>query len=549
VTGPSVTSLRADLRAARVTPADVVERVLARIADFGDPAVLISSFTPDELVARAKAAHPGALQGIPFMVKDNIDVAGLPTTAGCPAFAYTPKRSATVVERLEAAGAIVIGKTNLDQFATGLVGTRSPYGTPRNVRDAKRVPGGSSSGSAVAVAAGMVPFALGTDTAGSGRVPAALNGIVGAKPTCGWLSTRGVVPAVQSIDCVSVLAGSTEDAGMVLDLAAGFDGWDPFSRRPVPQAPRSGPLRIGIGGPLPSGIGDALDAIGPVVDVDASACLRAGGLLYGGPFVAERYAAVGSFIAAHPDDVDPVVREIILGGSRWSAADLAAARYELARLCRAVEAIWQDVDVLVLPTVDSHPTLAEVATDPVGVNSVLGRFTSGTNLCDLCAVAVPGPGAELGVQILGPAWSDRRVAEVAGRLERAAGPMVSLAVVGAHLRGQPLHHQLTELGARLEQVTETSPEYRLYALRGTVPPKPGLVRVGTGGAPIAVEVYRLSEAAFGHFVAAVPAPLCIGTVRLAGGDAVSGFLCEPLAVERADDITRFGGWGAYLACS
>ena len=544
---PTIQSMQADLRAGRVTPTDLAAQALERLAALDDPAVVISAFTLDELVAQARSAPKGALWGIPFMVKDNIDVAGLPTTAGCPAFSYQPTRSATVVERLQAAGAIAVAKTNLDQFATGLVGTRSPYGAPRNVLDPTRVPGGSSSGSAVAVAAGIVPFALGTDTAGSGRVPAALNGITGAKPTRGWLSTTGVVPAVRSIDCVSVFSLVVEDAWKVLVTAGGPDATDVFSRLPTPHPAVHREMRIGIGAPVPACMREALETMGLVSDVDVTPYLEAGNLLYGSAFVAERDAAVGEFIAAHPRAVEAVVRDIILGSRRWTAADLARGRYELARLRRGVDAIWTTVDVLVLPTVDSHPTLEAEAAEPMTVNSALGRYTAGTNLCDLSAVTVPGHHGDLGVQLIGPAWADAQVAGLAARVHAATDRGITLAVVGAHLRGQPLHHQLTAVGAEFAGQTTTAPEYRLYALAETMPAKPGLVRVMTGGAAIEVETYRLTAAAFGAFVAAVPMPLCIGSVRLGSGSIVSGFLCEPSAVEGATDITRYGGWRAYRA--
>ncbi len=478
---------------------------------------VVISWVPSGRIEERMASASGPLAGVPFVVKDNIDVAGVPTTAGCPAYAYTPTTSAPVVCRLEAAGAVVVAKTNMDQFATGLVGTRSPYGTPRNPCDPARVPGGSSSGSAVAVAAGAVPFALGTDTAGSGRVPAAFTGIVGAKPTRGWLSTAGVVPAVASVDCVSVFAASVADASLVLALAGG--------QRP---AARQVGTRVGEQG-----------------DVDLEPFLEAGRLLYDGPWVAERFAAVGEFIATHPDEVVPVVRDIILGGQRWTADDRTAAEERLAVLKQQVDRVWDRFDALVLPTAPVAPTLAAVAADPVGVNASLGTFTTFTNLLDLCAVVVPTgieDGLPTSVQVVGPAGADTTVAAIAAGLERPL--TVTLAVCGAHMRGLPLHHQLTALGAVFAGEAATVPAYRLYAL-DTSPPKPGLVRVGEGGASIAVELYRLSYAAFGRFVASVPAPMCIGAVLLEG-ESVAGFLCEPAAVANAVEITSYGGWRRYL---
>ena len=571
MTPQTLSELRARLESGDATPSSLVHEALAALAQADDPAIVITA-GGEGASARAEALESGSprsgspgsgpMWGIPIMVKDNIDVAGFPTTAACPDYAYLPQRSAAVVQRLERAGAIVVAKTNMDQFATGLVGTRSPYGTPRNPLAADRIPGGSSSGSAVAVAAGIVPVALGTDTAGSGRVPAALTGIVGAKPTRGWLSTTGVVPAVRSMDCVSVFATNVADAWSVLEIAAGFDPDDAFSRE---WQELVGPevLRIAIGGPVPSTVVAACATLGPLVDVDLTPYLAAGRLLYGGAFVAERLAALGDFIAANPGALDRNVRAIISDAGRLSAVDAARSTYRLAELRREVDRYWKIADVLVLPTVTVHPTLAEVAADPLGVNTQLGTYTTGTNLCDLCAITVPagpqgpdGPNGP-GVTVLGPAWSDRLVAQAASHLTGAlAGAPAAwtpapsegfdLAVVGAHLEGQPLHHQLLDLDARLTARTATSSEYRLFALPDTTPPKPGLVRVGPDdGARIEVEVYRLSPEAFGRFVASIPAPLCIGRVLLEGGEAVAGFLCEPAAIIGARDITSWGGWRAF----
>lgn len=507
------------------------------------------------------------LGGVRLAVKDNIDVLGLPTTAGCPAYAYEPVASAPVIERLEAAGALVVGKTALDQFATGLVGTRSPLGPLESPLAPGHVSGGSSSGSAVAVATGEADLALGTDTAGSGRVPAAFCGIVGLKPTPGWLSTTGVVPACRSFDCVSVFATDVAAAARGVEAAAGYDPADPWSRERPAAAPDRPVLRLGV---------PALDALAgcdpevvaafanvdltgfEVVEVDVSAYLEAGALLYDGAFVAERYAAVGEFVEAHPDDVDPAVRTIILAAGRIPAHRLAADLEQLGVLRRRAEAIWDDVDALVLPTAPRHPTIAEVAADPIGVNAQLGRFTNGCNLLGWCAAAVPAgereDGLPFGVQVLGPAWSDRAVwaaaASIAGMPAPASRPegRILLAVCGAHLEGQPLNHQLTSRGARLVARTATAAAYRMVRL-DTTPPKPGVVRVGDGGAPLEVEVWSLDAAGFGSFVDQVPAPLVIGTVELADGTSVNGFLCEPHAAEDADDITTHGGWRAFLEAS
>jgi allophanate hydrolase len=562
-----IAELRSALLEGRLSPSDAVRQAYDALAAL-ESAVI--SWVPEDIaLGLAEAADPATqpLGGIPFAVKDNIDVASVVTTAGCPSYGYLPPASAPVVARLVAAGAIPVAKTNLDQFATGLVGTRSPYGVPVNVFDPRRVPGGSSSGSAVAVGSGAVPFALGTDTAGSGRVPAAFNGIVGLKPTRGWLSARGVVPAVRTADCVSVFALSVEDAWAVASVAGGFDPEDDYSRRPGAAPVTGGRLRLG----LVAGTPVSLDGLGfDVREVDIDELQEAGRLLYGGPWVAERLAVIGDFLRGDHEGIDPTVREIILAADRWTAADAAAGAYELARLRRRAERLWDDVDVIVHPTVPRQPTLEEVAADPIGVNAELGPFTTFTNLLDLCAVAVPvglDGSLPVGVSVIGPAWADAAVAGVAAAIHATSGGLrgatgsplagpawspppgrgtVDLAVVGAHLRGQPLHQQLVDLDARMVGATTTTPDYRLYALANTTPPKPGLVRVPFGtGAAIEIEIYRLSEAGFGRFVAALPPPMCIGTVDTCSGP-VRGFLCEPIAVTDAADITTFGGWRAYL---
>ncbi|MBN8527390.1 MAG: allophanate hydrolase [Planctomycetes bacterium] len=515
-------------------------------------------------------------------VKDNIDVAGMPTTAGCPGYAYTPARDATCVARLRASGARIIGKTNLDQFATGLVGTRSPYGVPKNPFDPDRVPGGSSSGSAVAVATGQVRIALGTDTAGSGRVPAAFCNIVGLKPTRGWVPTRGVVPACRSLDCVSVFALTVQEAWKTLTAIAGPDPEDPGSRIPAVPCLPSGRLRIGV--PLPAemdGIDpawsdgwqrtvDTLQDLGHVIaPIDFSPFRLAAAALYGGAWVAERSSAVGDAVAAGIAGLDPTVSAIIAGGRGHDAV----------RLFRDIEAMdtwrleaarqWRRMDVMLLPTAPFHPTLAEVAADPIGANARLGRFTNFANLLDTCAAAIPTgcfAGLPTGVTLFAPAWHDLLVARLGAALQdqlglslgatgrRLAAPQVihgddggvAVAVFGAHLTGQPLNHQLVALGGRLLESVRTSASYRLHAL-ATTPAKPGLVRCGAGGACISGELWRLSWEAFGRFTAAIPPPLGIGTVELEDGRQVKGFLAEPLACADAEDISSFGSWPAWLA--
>lgn len=534
--------------------------------------VWIARRADDDVASDVAAVDPAApLAGLRLGVKDNIDVAGLPTTAACPAFAYEPERFAPVVDRLVGAGAVVVGKTNLDQFATGLVGTRSPYGAVESPLAPGRVAGGSSSGSAAAVALGEVDAALGTDTAGSGRVPAAFCGVVGLKPTRGWLPTTGVVPACRSFDCVSVFARDVATAARVVEAAAGPDAGDPLSRPAPGVGSTAGPVRrIGV----PSAA--LLDATcerevvaafasvdlavtgAEVVEVDLGAYLAAGDLLYGGALVAERHAAVGAFVDAHPDDVDPVVGAIVTAAGAVTASALAADQHRLRVLAAEAAATWDRVDAIVVPTAPRHPTLAEVAADPVGVNAALGRFTNGCNLVDWCAAAVPtaprGDGLPFGVTVLGPAWHDREIWAVAAAIagqdlpadassdEAGAAPIL-LAVGGAHLSGEPLNHQLVDRGGRLVATTTTAPTYRMVALP-TDPPKPGIVRADAGAA-LEVEVWALDAAGFGSFVDAVPAPMVIGTVELADGTTVNGFLCEPHALVGAPDITGHGGWRAW----
>ncbi|MEU9095343.1 allophanate hydrolase [Streptomyces sp. NPDC048428] len=489
------------------------------------------------------------LAGRLLAVKGNIDVAGLPTTAGCPSYAYEPGADAPVVARLRAAGALVIGTTNLDQFATGLVGTRSPYGAVRSAPAPDRISGGSSSGSAVAVALGIADLALGTDTAGSGRVPAAFNGIVGLKPTRGLVPVDGVVPACASLDCVTVFARTLPEAEAALALMT-----TPIAR-PVP-ARVPGPWRIAVPpaeqlGELDPGWADAyasaadrLRAAGAVLrPVDLTPFTEAAAMLYEGAFVAERYTAVGAFVDTGPADLDPTVAGIITAAREVPAHRLFADRDRLERLRAAAEAAVGDADALLLPTTPGHPTLAEVAADPLGTNARLGRFTNSTNLFDLCAVAVPAgevSGLPFGVMLIGPAHTDERLTRIATLLT----PPVRIAVAGAHLTGEPLNPQLLALGARLIRTTKTAPVYRLHAL-ATTPPKPGLVRADEGGAAIETEIWELPAEGLGTLTAALPHPMVLGRVDLSDGTTAAGFLCEPYAVEGAEDITGHGGWRAY----
>jgi len=577
-------------------PQALMDALLARLS--ADDTAWITR--ADEAAVRAQIAALDPAQrtlqplwGVPFAVKDNIDVAGLPTTAACPAFATTPGQDAAVVARLRAAGAIVVGKTNLDQFATGLVGTRSPYGEVPNSFDPAYVSGGSSSGSASVVARGLVPFALGTDTAGSGRVPAGFNNLVGWKPTLGRQDMAGVVPACRSLDVVSIFALTVADAALV---AAVMEGPQPGG----PQRPAWLPARLRIGVPRSVQVDAAIgydqawqqalvqaQALGAqVVPVDMAPFEAVAALLYEGPWVAERYAVVQALIEAQPEQMDATVRAVIERARQFTAVDAFRAQYALQALVAQAAAVWQHIDVLMVPSAPTCPTRAAVAADPVLRNSELGLYTNFVNLLGLAALALPvgftTAGLPFGVTFIAPGGSDAALARwgrewedalprvtalgagghvlgaglrVSAPADRvlaqvpAAAPSLLLAVVGAHLEGLPLHGQLQERGARLQARTRTAAHYRLCALPGTVPPKPGLARVAAGeaGTAIEVEVYELPQAAVGSFLALIPAPLGLGSVELADGRWVHGFICEPWALAGAPDISAFGGWRAYLA--
>ncbi|EHJ95501.1 allophanate hydrolase [Agrobacterium tumefaciens] len=588
-----ITTLRAAYQSG-MRPIDVIEAVIARRATSHDPAIFINKVSDDalraaakDLMARAPEANSLPLWGIPFAVKDNIDVEGLPTTAACPAYAYHPDRDATVVARLKAAGAIVIGKTNLDQFATGLNGTRSPYGAPRSVFNANYISGGSSSGSAVSVGSGIVAFALGTDTAGSGRVPAAFNNLVGIKPTPGLLPNTGAVPACRSIDCITVFATTVADGIAVREIAEGFDAADAFSRKAKPVSLPSAGLRIGVldeaereffGDRNVEALYDkAIErarAMGAeILPFNYAPFREAASLLYDGPWVAERLAALEEFLASNAADFDPTVRGIIEGAKDKTAVEAFNGRYRLEELRRLTEKEWERVDILLLPTAPTIYTVADMLDDPVVLNGRLGRYTNFVNLLDCAAIAVPAGfgdgGLPGGVTLIGPAFSDDALAPLADALHRAAGSgmgvdqmaiipeqskadapddrFLEIVVVGAHLTGMPLNHELTRPGGRLLRRAKTLSSYRLFVLPGAVPPKPGLIREpGFEGEGLEVEVWALPAGAFGRFVSNIPAPLGIGKVSLADGSVVSGFLCEPHALAGAAEITHLGGWRKYI---
>jgi allophanate hydrolase len=583
-------------RSGAATPEDIVARAYARMRAHDDPAIFIALRPEADVLAEARALAQTAgqnlpLYGIPVSVKDNIDVKGMPTTAACPAYSYRAGRDAVCVARLRAAGALILGKTNLDQFATGLVGVRTPYGIGRNLFDARLIPGGSSTGSALAVAAGLTPLSLGTDTAGSGRVPAGFSNIVGLKPSRGLVSTAGVVPACRTLDCVSVFALTVDDAVAMLGIIAGADADEaepPLRTVQTNVGPMPQGLRLGV--PLAGQrlfFGDRQSEAGyaaalaqfaelgiTLLDIDIEPFYAAARLLYEGPWIAERYLTVRALIASSPQALHPVTRQIILAGAHGTAADAFAALYQLEDLKRARDHTFGGVDALVLPTAPTIYSIEQVLADPISLNSRLGTYTNFVNLLELCALAVPASmrpdGVPFGVTLLAPAGEDMLLAAIGrefhaatelplGALQRpqpalvhlpaapAAGE-VALAVVGAHLSGMPLNGELQNLGARLIERGSTAPHYRLFALAGTRPPKPGLLRVGNGsGGAIEVEVWALSEGAFGRFVAAVPPPLCIGTLELGDGRRVKGFLVEAEAVAGARDISSFGGWRAFMA--
>lgn len=572
----------------------MVETVFERIAAAADPGIFIQLADRAELLAQAAALGPfdpsaKPLWGIPFAVKDNIDVTGMPTTAACAEYAYQPQKEATVVARLKAAGALVVGKTNLDQFATGLVGVRSPYPIPRNAIDQKLVPGGSSSGSAVATSRGIVSFALGTDTAGSGRIPAGLNNIVGLKPTVGALSAAGVVPACRTLDCISIFALTVDDAYAVFSVAAAKDEADAYSRAIAapPLAARPPVLTIGV--PAANDLkffGDdamqagfiaalsTLETLGcKLVEIPFGDFYATANLLYEGAWVAERYAAIADFMETNEAAMHPVTRQIIGGARKLSAADAFKGLYALQAYKAKLAPVIASVDLFCVPTAPTHYSVDAVLADPIVTNSRLGTYTNFVNLLDMCGIAVPtgtrGDGLPMSVTLLAVAGKDWLTAGLARDIHAAsglplgatgwaqpgrpslAGPTedgtIELVVVGAHLSGMPLNSQLKNLDALFCRSAKTSAAYKLYALAGQSVPKPGLVRVENGGGTnIDVEVWRLDPAAFGRFVAAIPSPLGIGTIELDDGSSAKGFLAELAGLTTATDISSYGGWRNFV---
>lgn len=592
----TLSSLRDRLRSGQLSPVQLARDVLAAAAEGDRNHAWIYRLPEQTVVAQALRieANPAAralpLYGVPFAIKDNIDDADHLTTAGCPAYVYTAGTTATAVRRLMDAGAILIGKTNLDQFATGLVGTRSPYGACANAFDPRYISGGSSSGSAVAVALNLVSFALGTDTAGSGRVPAGFNNIVGLKPTRGAISAAGVVPACRTLDCVSIFACTVEDAWDVYQAARGYDAADPYSRHPEPAAHApAGRFRCGVpatsqldfcgdaeaGRMFAQGLALIERAGGDIVEIDYAPFRETAALLYQGPWVAERLAAIKQFFGAHQSEMHTVTRAITARGADFSAVDAFEAAYRLQELKRQAAAQMQKIDVLAVPTAPTIYTIAQVEADPVRLNSNLGLYTNFANLLDLAAIAVPcslrADGLPSGITLVAPAFSEPLLCELGARVHRLSGMTlgatwfalpetrsefldpagdahVTIAVVGAHLSGMPLNHQLTDRGARLLGPARTIADYHLYCLPDTVPPKPGLIRCAEGaGHAIEVELWRVPAKEFGSFVALIPAPLGIGTLALENNCSAKGFLCESHAVAHARDISEFGGWRKFIA--
>ena len=575
-------------------PAELVGEVKRRIALAAENPIWIHLLSDEELAPHLAyladyAPSDLPLYGVPFAIKDNIDLAMVPTTAACPAFAYTPSDTAFVVACLLRAGAIPIGKTNLDQLATGLVGTRSPYGAVSNAFDASLISGGSSAGSAVSVALGQVTFSLGTDTAGSGRVPAALNNLVGYKPTRGLLSTTGVVPACRTLDCVSIFGLTIEDVQQVARVAVEYDANDAYARLPALSRPVQKPLRLRIGLPDPSQLtffgdetyerlfGQVMKEISDQYDTcvkDISPLLAAAKLLYEGAWVAERYHAAKTLIEHQPESLREEFLAVVSSATSLSAVDYFDGAYRLAEFKRQAELLFSDIDVLLLPTVGTHYSLADVEASPLQRNSDNGFYTNFVNLLDMAALAIPAgftkTGLPFGISLIGEAMTDATLLTLGRQLMAGKGqfqqrklgatgvdtmePLVvpaltetmPIAVCGAHLSGMPLNGQLLERHGVLREATTSAPCYRLYALPGGPPMRPGLVRIADGVA-IEVEVYNVPKVHVGSFLAGIPKPLGLGQLELASGEWVSGFICEPAGIDGAEDVSAFGGWRAYIA--
>lgn len=593
----SISGLRAAYSTGDQTPAGVMRGIREQSGQYDDHNIWIHLLNEAEqqpyLDALAnKSLDDCPLWGIPFAIKDNIDLAGIPTTAACPEFAFTPSESARVVQQLIDAGAIPVGKTNLDQFATGLNGTRSPYGACGNSFDAAFVSGGSSAGSAVAVGLGLASFSLGTDTAGSGRVPACFNNLIGLKPSIGLLSATGMLPACRSLDCMTVFAYNTDDANTVLSVAEGYDPQDAYSRENTYDNTgrhyglRQGSLKVGLIPPSQLnffGSGSYEKAYQQTLATleengfefetfDYAPFAEAARLLYEGPWVAERYIATLPLIEENPDAIFPVVRDIIAPGGKPPATDLFLAEYRLNELKQQCLAELRKYDCLLTPTAGRHFTIEEMLEEPIRRNSELGYYTNFMNLLDFSALSVPTvistDNMPFGITLVANHLNDRALLSIANRIQQtlpltmgatgltmpslsdspvSATDRIDVLVCGAHLDGLPLNWQLRERGAELKTTTQTAPVYRMYALAGGPPFRPGLILDEDNGAAIDVEIWSMPSREFGSFVAGIPSPLGIGKVRVADGSIVSGFICEPCGIEGAEEITESGGWRAWLA--
>ncbi|MES9854323.1 MAG: allophanate hydrolase [Candidatus Thiodiazotropha sp. L084R] len=592
----TIASLREAYTAGKLTPEQVLSDIRQRAAEYDDYNIWIHLLSETEQASYLQRVHqmdPGEspLWGIPFAIKDNIDLEAIPTTAACDEFAYTPEESATVVDQLIAAGAVPVGKTNLDQFATGLNGTRSPWGACKNAFIPEYISGGSSSGSAVSVALGMASFSLGTDTAGSGRVPACFNNLIGLKPTKGLLSTNGLVPACRSLDCITIFTYDTDDANLVLSVAEGHDAEDVYSRCNPYQnqmrnyGERGGCIKVGV---VPDKqlnfFGDSvyeqaykstlehLEESGfEIVEIDYEPFDEAAKLLYEGPWVAERYIATQPLIDENPEAIFPVVQKIIAPGESLKATDLFKAQYRLNGLKQVCDKQIEQVDCMLTPTAGTCFTIKQMLNEPILHNSQLGYYTNFMNLLDLSSIAVPtqisSNGLPFGITLVGPAFADRALLSIANRIHKSCGltagasqfginsstaqevgsvERIDVVVCGAHLEGLPLNWQLTERGAILKAKTKTEPVYRMYSLAGAPPKRPGLILDEQNGSAVEVEVWSMPADQFGSFVNGIPAPLGIGKVRLSGGSVASGFICEAYGVLDAEEITSYGGWKAYL---
>jgi len=587
----SIRSLHKLYQEEKFTPAQVIDYILLRCDEFKDHNIWIHLLSRQQIQPyldrlNGHSAETLPLFGIPFAIKDNIDLSGIPTTAACPEFSYTPGQSAFVVEQLINAGAIPVGKTNMDQFATGLTGTRSPYGSVKNSINPDYISGGSSSGSAVATATGLVTFALGTDTAGSGRVPAMFNNLVGVKPSCGVVSARGVVPACRSIDCVSLFALNPDDADRIYTVMSIHDDQDSFTRlSDSDTSPSTIRFRFGVIDPsllqtsdheiiqLMTQMTERLVALGGTpVSIDFTPFLQAANLLYEGPWIAERYAAIENLILHKPKVIYPVTRSIIEKAIQFSAVQTFQAIYKLRELKHATDAILSTVDFVLTPTASTVYSIKDVDNDPIRLNSLLGYYTNYVNLLDYAAIAIPAGnfsnGLPFGVSLVANRFTDRYLINMSRRILAESGlrmattgfywladnlPLlepardrIKLLVCGAHMTGMALNQQLQSLDAEFLEATTTAPTYRLYALAGGPPFRPGLVRDEDSGNRIAVEVWSIDVNQLGKFLAGIPAPLGLGKVELADGSLVIGFICEPYAIDSATDITAYGGWKNYL---